>query len=111
MGFVNRGYESDAGFVCVIKQSDAEAAASGGSGGTPDAPFHCLSSGSRRRFGVHARGVTLTRTVGSAPNTFTKSSFLAYPSKAAWDAVAVGSTVAIGGTSWVVSAKVAEVLK
>lgn len=108
MGFVNRGYESDAGFVCLIRQSDAEAAASGGSGGTADAPFHCYSSGKRSRFGIHARGVRLSRTVGTAPNQFTKSSFLAYPTKAAWEAASVGGTVTIGSVAWTITGKLAE---
>lgn len=111
MGFQDRGYASDNGFVCLIRQSDAEAAASGAGGGTVDAPFHCYSSGSRRRFGVHARGVRLTRTVGTAPNEFTKSSFLAYPTVAAFNSANVGGTVTIGSTDWTIAAKVAEANK
>lgn len=108
MAFVDRAYETDVGVVALIRQSDAEVAASGGAGGTVDAPFHVLASGSRRRFGIHARGVRLTRVVGTAPNTFTKSSFLCFPTSAAYDAIAVGSTITVGANSWTVSAKVAE---
>ena len=111
MAFVDRAYASDQGFVCLIRQSDQEAAASGAGGGTVDAPFHCLCSGSRRRFGIHARGVRLTRTLGTAPNTFTRSSFLAFPTAAAWNAATVGGDITIGSVSWTVSSKVPEETK
>lgn len=108
MAFVDRAYETDFGVVATIRQSTEEAAASGGAGGTVDAPFHVLSSGSRRRFGVHARGVRLTRLVGTAPNQFTKGSFLAFPTPAAWTAATVGSSITVGANQWTVSSKVAE---
>ncbi len=108
MAFVDRAYDSDQGFTALIRQSTAEAAASGAAGGTVDAPFHVYSSGSRRRFGVHARGVRLSRVVGTAPNQFTKNSFLAYPTPAAYDAVELASTVTINSVAWTVSSKVPE---
>lgn len=111
MSFEDRAYGTDQGFVCIIRQSTAEAAASGAAGGTIDAPFHCYSSGSRKRFGIHARGVRLTRTVGTAPNTFTRSSFLAFPTAAAWNAAAVGDDITIGSITWTVSSKVPEETK
>lgn len=108
MAFVDRSYATDQGFVCLIRQSTAEAAASGGAGGDADAPFHVYSSGSRRRFGIHARAVRLTRVVGAAPNTFTKSSMLSYPTAAAWAAAVVGAAIAVGGVNWTISSKVPE---
>lgn len=108
MAFVDRAYETDVGVVAIIRQSTDEASASGGAGGTIDAPFHVLSSGSRRRFGIHARGVRLTRTVGTSPNQFTKGSFLSFPTPAAWNAAAVGSTITVGANQWTISSKVAE---
>jgi hypothetical protein len=108
MAFVSRAYASDSGFVALIRQSTQEAAASGGDGGTVDAPFHVLASGSRRRFGIHARGVRLSRVVGTAPDQFTRNSFLAFPSVAAYNAIAVGSQINVGAQAWVVSSKIPE---
>jgi hypothetical protein len=108
MAFVDRGYASDSGFVCLIRQSTAEAAASGAAGGTVDAPFHCLASGSRRRFGIHPRGARLSRVVGAAPNEFTKSTFVGFPTAAAWEALNVGADLAVGGVTWKIAAKVPE---
>jgi hypothetical protein len=108
MAFQDRAYDTDQGFTAIIRQSTAEATASGAAGGDIDAPFHVYSSGSRRRFGIHARGVRLTRTVGTAPNEFTKSSFLAYPTVAAYDAAEIGAAVTIGSTAWTIASKVPE---
>lgn len=108
MAFTDRAYDTDLGFTAIIRQSTEEVAASGAAGGAIDAAFHVYGSGSRRRFGVHARGVRLSRLVGTAPDQFTKSSFLAYPTVAAYDAVVVGSTITVGGVSWIVGSKQPE---
>lgn len=108
--FVNTGYESDSGFVCLIRMSQSEANATTLSPTAVDTPFHCLNSGSTKKFGVHPRGVNLSRVVGVAPNTFNVSSFLAYPTAAGWNAVAVGSTVSVGGVDWTVAKKRPEIL-
>lgn len=111
MAFVDRPYESDAGFTCLLKQSTAEAAAAGAAAGAVDAPFHAIGSGSRRRFGVHARGIRLTRTVGAAPNEFTKQTFVAINTPAAWSAFVVGADLAVGAVNYKIAAKVPELLK
>lgn len=108
MAFQDRAYDTDQGFTAIVRQSTAEATASGAAGGDIDASFHVYSSGSRRRFGIHARGARLSRVVGTAPNQFTKTSFLAYPTVAAYDAANVGETVTIGGTTWTIASKVPE---
>lgn len=103
--FVDVPYESDLGIVCLIRVSDAELAATTPSASPVDAPFHCLNSGSRRKFGIHPRGLVLSRIVGTAPNTFTKQSFLAAPTLAAYSAASVGSTLSIGANAWTISGK------
>jgi len=108
MGFTDRAYDSDQGSTCLIRQSEDEVTASGAAGGEVDANFHVYSSGSRRRFGLHARGVSLSRSVGEEGDTATKSGFLAYPTVAAYDAVDIGDTVTIGEVTWTVAAKVPE---
>jgi hypothetical protein len=108
--FEETAYESDLGFVCKIRMSVDEFAATTESVAAIDAGFHCLNSGSRRRFGVHPRGVVLTRVAGVAPETFKKSTFLAFPTAAGWNAVAENDPIVIGATSWTVSKKVKEEL-
>lgn len=101
-------YDSDQGFTCIARMSAAEAAISGFAAGDADAQFHALVSGSRKRFGIHARGVSLSRSVGAAGDTATKSSFLAYPTTAALDAVNIGDEVTINSKVWKVSSIVPE---
>lgn len=108
--FADTAYESDAGFVCKIRMSAFELAATTASASAIDAGFHCLNSGSRRRFGVHPRGVVLTRAVGAAPNEFNKSTFLAYPTVAGFNAIADGAKVTIDGVEWTVARKLPESL-
>lgn len=103
--FKDTPYESDLGFVCQVRMSAGEFAAVTASSSTVDAAFHCLNSGSRRKFGIHPRGLVLSRVVGTAPNQFNKTSFISTPTAAAWEAVNVGSTVTISTVEWKVSGK------
>lgn len=73
-----------------------------------DFDLHVYGSGSRRRFGVHPRGVNLTRLAGTAPDQVVKRTFLAFGTQAALDAVALNSTIAVGGVNWTVASKVPE---
>lgn len=108
--FVNTSYESDAGFVCLLRMSKEESLATTLSTAAVTEPFHCLNSGSVKKFGVHPRGVVLTRKVGTPPNEFNKGSFLVYPTPAGYAAVAVGSKITVGTTEWTVSKKRPESL-
>jgi len=110
MGFSNTSYESDAGFVCSLRASDAEIAAMTLSTSAVDAGFHAINSGSVRRFGVHPRGFVLTRERGTAPDTFSSTTFLAAPTAAGFDSVAQGATISIGGVDWEVLRKRPEIL-
>jgi hypothetical protein len=103
--FSDVAYESDLGFVCLIRISDGELAATTASQEAVDAPFHCLNSGSRRKFGIHPRGLVLSRVVGIAPNQFNKTSFLAAPTAVAYNAAVVGSELSVGGNAWTVAGK------
>lgn len=109
--FSDIGYESDLGFVCLLRVGDAELAATTLSVAAIDAPFHALNSGSRRKFGLHPRGLLLSRVVGVAPNQFNKSSFIAAPTVAAYNAANVGDDLSIGANVWTVSGKRPELAK
>jgi hypothetical protein len=112
MAFTDISYELDNGTgVCLLRVSDAELAATTVSAKAVNLPFHALNSGSVRKFGVHPRGLRLARTVGTSPNEFSKFSFIAAPTKAAYDAVAVGTDLSVGGAVWTVSGKRPEILK
>jgi hypothetical protein len=109
--FSDIAYETDLGFTCLIRVSDGELAATTPSASPVDAPFHCLNSGSRRKFGIHPRGLVLSRTVGTAPNQFNKTSFIAAPTAAAWAAANVGDDLSVGGNAWKIAGKRPETAK
>lgn len=108
MAFQNNPYESDQGITMLYRCSDEEAAAVAAAAGPVDVEAHAYSSGGRKRFGIHTRGVNLSRVVGSAPNTFKKTSFLAIPTVAEYDGLSTTDTVSVGGVTWNVSSKQRE---
>lgn len=111
MAFQDRKYETESGLIIQIRQSDEEVAASGAAAsGDLDARFHCYSSGSRRRFGIHARGLRLERTTGTGDDAKTRYSFLAFPTKSALDTAAANETISVGGITWTIGAVVPETL-
>lgn len=108
MAFVEGAYESDSGQVFLIRHSQAEADAVGVVNSAPTIEAHVYSSGSRRRFGIHARYIRLTRTIGTAPDAFKVTRQLSVPSAADYLAYTIGQAVTYAGQSWTVSAKVDE---
>lgn len=110
MSFETTPYEMDNGLICKMRVSDTELAAMTVSAKTVDLSCHCLNSGSRRRYGIHPRGVRLTRAVGTGDAKSIHSSFLAYPTEAGWDAVADLAKITINSVEWTVSAKLPEIL-
>lgn len=67
-------------------------------------------SKSTRSYGLKPRGVTLARTIGTAPETFTKSRFLPVLTPAAFEtaAFADGATITIGAIAWTVVGRRSE---
>lgn len=106
-------YESnELGLILTCKLSPEEGAAAGvAPSGSADTGLTAYASGSRRRHGVHTRGLTLSRLVGAAPNQFTKSKFLTMLTVAAYDSAAIGDNVSVGGVSWTVSGKIPEAVR
>lgn len=108
-GFTETQYDSGQGVTMLLRMSDAEFAAITASTTAADFEAHAYSSGSRRRFGVHARGVNLTIERGTAPDTFNDTKFLAIPTIAEYDAATTTTTFDISGETWTVTKKIPEV--
>ena len=108
--FVDKKYESDLlGLVIQVRMSDAEADVYGTEPtAVRDSRLHAFNGGSRRKFGIHARGLILKRTTGTAPDLRVRRTFLPKPTVALWEAVELDSAVTIGTISWTVDSKVAE---
>lgn len=103
-------YTSDKGEVYKIKMAVSSAAlqdpANPAQARTVD---ESVSVGANRRtIGLHARGLRLGRQVGTAPNTFTRTTFLPICSPVTWTGTALGSAVTVGGLAYTVLAKVPE---
>lgn len=100
---VRTKYEADSGTIHSLKMSPAYAAVAGTEpAGDANSRIKVQISKGNREHGLRPRGVRLARTIGVAPNTFVKYTFLPLRSQA--DAVNAayrnGATVAIGGTDW-----------
>lgn len=114
MAFVDSKYEVDNSTIVSIRTDDDISALMGTPPtGDVDLNIHCLVNGNRsREFGIHPRGVTLSRTIGTAPETFKKYKFLPVLTSAglATATFSVGATITIGSVTWTVSDQVAESL-
>lgn len=113
MAFADLKYQLKNSQIMLIRMSDEEAAATSPEPtGAVTLPAHVQNSGSRRAFGVHPRGIILSREVGTAPDTFNKTKFLALLTEAAIGSTGytVGSTITIDGTAWEVKSEVPEKL-
>jgi hypothetical protein len=108
--FVDRKYESDLlGLVIQVRMSDQEAAVYGTEpAAARDSKLHAFNGGSKRKFGIHARGLILKRTTGTAPDLRVRRTFLPKPTVTSWEGVALDSTVTIASVDWTVDSKTAE---
>lgn len=104
-------YESDDAEVYAISLSPDFAAKAGAapSGGVTS-PIKVKVSKGNREYGLRPRGVTLSRTLGVAPDTFTKTTFLPVLTQAAFAsaAFALDAKITIGTTEWTVVSKRGE---
>jgi hypothetical protein len=103
-------YTDDAAVTHPIRISTAAATAqtSVATQGTATSKISARVGGSRRQRGLLARGVRLTRKVGTAPNQGTRSTFLPILKKADWDALTEGSSVTVDSVAYTVSSQVSE---
>lgn len=111
MTFVYPKYESsELALVIQAKMSVEELAVAGPPpGADQDASLTCYGSGSRRRHGIHARGVVCTRQSGTAPDIVTRRRFVTILTQSALNALSIGGTLSIDGIDWTIRSKVPEV--
>lgn len=101
-------YENDDGGIHTIRLS----AARGAVAGTPPAgavteDVSVQVSRGAREYGLRPRGVVLTRLIGTAPDQFTRRSFLPVLTKTAYEseAFAKEKTLTIGSVTWTIADK------
>lgn len=106
---IDSTYDSEVlGSTIYVRLRAAEGAVYTPGGATADFGLHAFNGASRRRFGIHARGVRLSRLSGAAPEQTVRRTFLPVGTQAALDAIALESTITIGGVDWTVKGKVPE---
>ena len=101
-------YESDDGAIYALTLKPYTAAAAGTAPtGTVTSPIKAKVSKGNKSYGIRPRGVTLSRTLGTAPDTFTKTSFLPVltPTAFASSAFALGAQITVNSIAWTVVAK------
>lgn len=111
MAFTNTKYESDDGVIHPIRlNSDRVAAAGTAPTGAVTSNAYAKISKSNREFGIRPRGVRLVRTLGTAPLTFKRYTFLPVLTGEAWDGAEFdpGAALTINGVQWTVAARVSE---
>lgn len=108
--FVFTKYESDDGNVHPIKMSPEKAALAGTApAGTITSSVKAKVTKGAREYGLKPRGIVLSRTFGTAPDTFTKSVFIPRLTDVALDDILVDDTATYDGLGgWRVTAKKAE---
>lgn len=109
--FVIAGYETDAGAVRPVRVQPETiiAAANPEAAGTITGSLVRVSGG-RRKIGTKTRSMTLKQNIGAAVAGFqpTRSTTLPVFTKAAFDALAIGTPVTYNGSAWTVSGKSPE---
>lgn len=106
-------YQTDAGTIGRIRISTDSAAVAGNTepaGAVDDENVFAFASnpGSRRKKQLNARGIVLTRTVGTAPNTFKRRTFVPILTKAGLDGITIDTAVTVGGVAYTVASKIQE---
>lgn len=104
-------YEADSGQIHLLLM-DADRLAQAGAEPTAasNSSIRAKISKTNREYGIRPRGVRLGRTVGTAPDTFTKYSFLPVLTPAAFNGTGftLGGTITIGTIEWEIIARVTE---
>jgi len=111
MAYTITKYQSDEETIHPIRiQSDRVAEAGAAPTGETNSNIKAKISKSAREFGLRPRGVRLVRTVGTAPDTFKKYTFLPVLTETAFNtaAFAPGETITLGTVNWTISARVVE---
>lgn len=102
-------YQADDLSIHPIRiQPETTAVAGAPPAGAVNSSISAIVGGSRRSFGLHARGVRLVRTFGSGDTAGRRYNFLPVLTTTAFDALSRGGEVTYGGFTWTISDKVAE---
>jgi len=105
----NYFYETDAGKIMKIRLSqDSHDASPTNPAGPATAPGTVRVGGSRKAYGVHARRLYLSRTLGSSPNTYKKRDTLVIETKTDFDTLINDATIEVGTTTWNITGYQAE---
>lgn len=111
MAFTTTKYESDDGIIHPIRiATDRVAAAGTAPTGAVSSNAYAKISKTNREFGIRPRGVRLVRTLGTAPLTFKRYSFVPVLTAEAFDTDAFdpGAQVTVDGVAWTVAGRVPE---
>ena len=104
-------YEDDNGDIYLMRMSPDFAAEAGNepAGGVTTDVKPKISK-TNREHGIRPRGVRLARTLGTAPDTFTRYTFLPVLTQVQFlsPAYALGASITIGTTAWTVVSKQGE---
>ena len=94
----------------LLLDPDRAAVAGAEPAGAIGSPIRASVSKGNREHGLRPRGVRLVRTIGTAPDTFKRYSFLPVLTITAYASAAfnVGTVIQIDGIDWTISAKVGE---
>lgn len=108
---VRTRYETDAGDIHpIILRPETYTVAGTPPAGLPTQNIKAMVSKSKQAYGLRPRGLNMGRTVGTAPDTFTKTRFLPIltPTDFALPGNQVGSSITIGGIAWIVIGRQGE---
>lgn len=110
--FVNSKYELDDNSICSIRvQPETLTAVGGAPTGATTLDGFARVGGSRRTYGIHARGIRLVRTIGTGDTAARRYNFLPVLTQTAYATFTIGETVNYGGVDWTISSKVPEKIK
>ena len=94
-------YETDDSKIMRIKLSqDSHDASPTNPAGPATAPGSVRVGGSTRAYGVHARKLYLSRTLGTPPNTYKKRDTLVIETLADFNTLKNDATIEVGTTTW-----------
>jgi len=107
----NTKYEADAGTIHRIKVDSTRTSVIGTPPtGAIDSRVSAMQSRAKGEYGLKPRGVMLSRTVGTAPNSFKKFTFLPVLTETAFGGSTfnIGETITINSVAWTVESKLDE---
>jgi hypothetical protein len=108
---VRTKYQGDDNTIYAIRLSPPFAEKAGTAPtGAVTSPIKAKVTKSTKEFGLRPRGVTLARTLGTAPDTFVKTTFLPALTLSAFNgtAFALAAKVTIDGVEWEIVSRRAE---